>query len=85
MTRKRREPTITCPIEGFSEKLQQATFDSGLTNTEICKRARVDRGTLYNCISGYMPISDKLARIAAVLNISTDYLLGLSDDKELKR
>lgn len=85
MTRKHREPIRTCVIDGFSERLQQATFDSGLTNTEICKRARIDRNSLFNYISGFMPVSDKLARLAVVLNVSTDYLLGLSDEKELKK
>lgn len=80
MTKKRENP-----IEGFSERLLQATYDSGLTHSEICRRAKIDRSSLYYYTTGHMPISSKLARIALVLNVSTDYLLGLSNVKELRK
>ena len=36
--------------------------------------------TYHNILAGSHPSSDKLAKIADYFNVSTDYLLGLTDD-----
>ena len=66
-------------VQGLHEKLEQAINECPLTLTEICNRAKISRHMLwqyrYDMIT---PSALVLARLAVVLNISTDYLLGIS-------
>jgi len=66
-------------VQGLHEKLERAINECPLTLTEICNRAKISRHMLwqyrYDMIT---PSALVLARLAVVLNISTDYLLGIS-------
>ena len=65
-------------VEGFGERLDTAIKDKGITHVELEKRIGISHGGIYQYINyGMMPSCLRLARIAAILNVSTDYLLGL--------
>lgn len=65
-------------IEGFSERLNQAIWDSDTDVSEICRRAGISRSCLWTYrYTATMPPSGILAKIAVALNVSTDWLLGL--------
>jgi len=66
-------------VQGLHEKLETAINESPLNLSQICERAKISRHMLwqyrYDMIT---PSALVLARLAVVLNISTDYLLGIS-------
>lgn len=73
-------------IYGFTEKLEKAINDSNLTLTEICERSRISRHMLWEYrYYAIIPSCLVLARLATTLNVSTDYLLGISRMKEIAR
>lgn len=76
------KPIVT--VDGLTEKLEKAICDSPLTLTEICKRAKISRHQLWEYrYYAVTPSALVLARLAVTLNISTDYLLGISNRREL--
>lgn len=82
---RRREKTIKpCCIEGFNERFREAIFAMDMSNSEICRRAGVSRSSLDQYFYGHMPRADVLCKLAPVLNVSVDWLLGLSKKKELR-
>lgn len=71
-------------VQGLHEKLEDAICKSPLTLTEICLRSKISRRMLYEYrYCGITPSALVLARLAVTLNISTDYLLGISNRREL--
>lgn len=66
------------------DRLKLARERLNLTPTEVANRADILPGTYYKYESGASENtqSNKLAKIAKVLGVSTDYLLGLSDVME---
>lgn len=76
------KPIVT--VDGLTAKLEKAICNSPLTLTEICERAKISRHQLWEYrYYAVTPSALVLARLAVVLNISTDYLLGVSNKKEL--
>ena len=59
----------------------------GLTLEEVANRVGVSRATVQRWEKGVLqnPGRDKIAALAAALQVSPEYLLGWSDDPELKR
>ena len=71
-------------IAGLNDKLNDAIYESNLDLSEICKRANISRNMLWQYrFYAVTPSPLVLARLAVVLNISTDYLLGISDKKQV--
>lgn len=71
-------------IEGLNKRLEGAIIESSLTLTEICERAKISRHMLWQYrYCAITPSALVLARLALTLNVSTDYLLGISKKKEL--
>lgn len=66
-------------IYGFWDRLDQACYDSNISKLELSKRIGCDRKTLYEG-SGATPNPMYLARICVQLNVSADYLLGISEE-----
>lgn len=66
-------------IEGFGERVLEAAEKTGLTRREIERRAGfTGKSQIYKYVSMHqMPSAYKLAKLAKVLNVSTDWLLGL--------
>jgi len=67
----------------FSERLRKIRIEKGYTQEEIANFLGFTRPTYTAYESGRRkPDNDTLAKIAKFLNVSTDYLLGLSDIKD---
>ena len=75
------------PPRGFPERLAQAIYDSGLNCCQICDRTghKIERKSIYSWRSGdTTPNATHLMYLCTVLNVSADWLLGISNKKELK-
>ena len=71
-------------VQGLHEKLEIAINESPLNLSQICERAKISRHMLWEYrYSMITPSALVLARLAITLNISVDYLLGISDRREL--
>ena len=65
-------------VEGFGERLDKAIKDNGITPVELEKQIGICHGGIYSYINyGMMPSCLRLAKIATVLNVTCDWLLGL--------
>ena len=71
-------------IQGLNCKLNEAIFASNMSLNEICEKAKISRHMLWQYrFYSITPSALVLARLAVTLNISTDYLLGISKRKEI--
>lgn len=71
----------------FKYRLREALDDKKMTNKELAKRTGVSIASVSNYLSfalDTLPTSHNLRLIADVLDVSTDYLLGLSNCKEIR-
>lgn len=75
------------PIDSeFHNRLEEAIFNSNLDINEICQRAEMVRSTLwYYRFNGGIPNAGTLKRLCIALNVSSDWMLGISKEKEIKR
>lgn len=65
----------------FSEKLKEIRRRDGITQNQAAKQLDVSLGAVGNWESGKrMPDADMLVRIADTFGVSTDYLLGRTED-----
>ena len=65
-------------VLGFSERLRDAVNKKGLSDSEVSKRIGLQHGAVCGYINyNQMPTCKTLARLSQVLEVSTDYLLGL--------
>ncbi len=66
---------------GFGKRLQSARKALGITQEELAERLRVDRNHVTRMERGIRVCSiDLLVDMAVLLDVSTDYLHGLSAD-----
>ena len=66
----------------FQFRLQQAMTTAGLSQSALARAVGVDRSTVSQLLSGIgtrLPNAQVVAECAAVLGVSSDWLLGLSD------
>lgn len=71
-------------ILDLNQKIEDAIWESGLDLNDICKRAGISRSMLWEYrFNAITPSAKALAGLAIALNVSTDYLLGISRKKEL--
>jgi len=71
--------------EIFRSRLQDGMAQAGITQSALARQAQVDRSTLSQLIKddgARLPNGQLLAACAAVLGVSADWLLGLSDRPE---
>lgn len=67
----------------FNEILRELRESKNLTQTELSKKLLIDQRSLsFYEIGKYEPNIETIIRIAKYFNISTDYLLGLTNKKE---
>lgn len=69
----------------FRSRLQAGMAQAGITQSELARQAQVDRSTLSQLIKddgARLPNGQLVAACAAVLGVSADWLLGLSDRPE---
>ena len=64
-------------INGLTERMNEAFINSDLSITDICRRANIERSTFYNYLSGSIPNAFNLMKLAKVMRVSTDWLLGV--------
>lgn len=64
----------------IAEKIKAIAKLKGVTVKETLLSADLPNSTVSNMLKGSMPSSDKLSRLATALGVSTDYLLGTTDD-----
>ena len=70
----------------FRSRLAQAMTDADLNRSQLALRAGVDRSTMSQLLSTdntRLPRADTVAAIASVLQVSLDWLLGLSREAAL--
>ncbi|MBI1328008.1 MAG: hypothetical protein GC136_10260 [Alphaproteobacteria bacterium] len=69
----------------MQERLNNAFRATGLSISEFARRNEIDRSTFSQLLSSdefRMPRADTVAAIASALNVSSDWLLGLSEDPQ---
>lgn len=67
----------------LTERLRRALTEAGLTVSALARDANIDRTTLahlLNAENGRLPNGHVLAQIAQTLEVSADWLLGLSEE-----
>jgi transcriptional regulator with XRE-family HTH domain len=63
------------------DRLQSVRVKRGYTQESLAEELGIEKKQISRWETGNtIPGSDKLGQIARILNVSTDYLLGLSDD-----
>lgn len=66
----------------FSERLKKHRKDIGLTQVDIASRLGISQQAYASWESGVKkPTQENLVKIAQVLNVSVDYLVGNSEEK----
>ena len=70
-------------IDTFGERLNMVMYEQKITQAELDKRTGIGRANIsrYVC-NKQMPTVDSLIAICKTLDVSADWLLGLSDRKE---
>jgi transcriptional regulator with XRE-family HTH domain len=72
-------PTAAELGHGFGHRLQAIREEQQLTTTELARRLGVSKSSISKYESGrHIPTAMILARLALRLQVSTDYLLGLT-------
>ncbi len=72
-------------IEKFSYRLTVLLDENNMTQTQLAKKIGTSNVTICRYLTcERLPRLDVVTKIAAVFNISLDYLLGLSDDKNVQ-
>ena len=74
------------PSKLFAERLKAARALRGWTQAELAERAGLPPTSIAHFESGSRkPSFDTLRRLAAALDVSTDYLLGRTDDPAISQ
>ena len=70
-------------MASFQERLNEALSNSGLTQSELGRRAHIDRTVISGYIHGkYKAKQVNLYNLAKVLNVDEGWLMGVSDKKD---
>ena len=71
-------------IDNFIYRLGVLLDDNNMTQTQLAKKIGTSNVTICRYLTGErIPRLDVVARIASTFNVSLDYLLGLSEDKNI--
>lgn len=69
-------------MDSIAKRITRARLDLGINQKELAKKAEVTEASLSRYENGVRePKSAVLTRLADALEVSTDYLLGLTDEK----
>ena len=70
-------------IEKFSYRLTVLMEDFNMTQIDLAKKIGISNVTISRYLSGNrIPRLDVITRMSSVFNVSVDYLLGLSEQKD---
>lgn len=62
----------------FGDRLRETLRDKSMTQEELARKALISKSTVYMYINcGVLPTADNLKAVCEVLNVSSDYLIGL--------
>ena len=76
---------MSLDIEKFSYRLTVLLDENNMTQTQLAKKIGTSNVTICRYLTcERIPRLDVVTKIASVFNVSLDYLLGLSDDKNIK-
>lgn len=68
----------------FSERLKRLRMEKSITQKELADRLHISRSTIAGYESlGKEPDGEKLCALADFFGVSVDYLLGVTDSREL--
>ena len=69
----------------FKDRLRQARLKAGMTQMDVAKALEVKNYTTYGQYeNGYrMPGFEMIVKFATILDVSIDWLAGLSDDPQI--
>ena len=71
-------------IEKFSYRLTVLLEENNMSQTQLAKKIGTSNVTICRYLTcERIPRLDVVTKIASVFNVSLDYLLGLSDDKDI--
>lgn len=71
-------------IEKFSYRLTVLLEENNMSQTQLAKKIGISNVTICRYLTcERIPRLDVVTKIASVFNVSLDYLLGLSDDKDI--
>jgi len=80
---ERKAPVETAPV--WAKRIYELLIESNLTQEELAKKGNTTAATLSGWIRGSTePKIKSLMDFAKALNVSMDYLVGLSDSKSIK-
>lgn len=66
-----------------TKRLNEAFHASGLSQSELCDRANINKGALSSYLSGrYFPKQIALEKLSSALNVSISYLMGFDDSSQ---
>lgn len=69
----------------FSERLKSVLDEKHITQSELSRETGIKRQNIYQYVNNKSVGSiENLVKISKALNVSTDYLLGLSDHKDIR-
>lgn len=67
----------------IGERIKKERLEKDLNQPELAKKLSVAKGTVSNWENGYRsPDSEMLSKLANFFNVTTDYLLGRTDNPE---
>ena len=70
-------------VQGLRCRLKQAVADSNLSMTDISRKSGLSRSRLWSyLIDDVSPSVYSLARLSKTLDVSSDWLLGLKEDRK---
>ncbi|MCI8518796.1 MAG: helix-turn-helix transcriptional regulator [Clostridia bacterium] len=70
-------------MKKFNERLRELREDNNLTQTNLANELMIDQRSLsFYEIGKYEPNLDTLKRMAIFFKVPTDYILGLTNEKE---
>lgn len=82
--KRKEQPDYPECLKGLGDRLRLARQEARMTQNELCEQIG---GSYYQVVGHWergksIPAPEFMVRICKVLNISADYLLGLSDKKK---
>lgn len=68
-----------------NERLREARLKNHLTQEELAEKLGTEKNQISRWEQGHkIPRAERVAEIAQVLNVSVDYLMGLSDEPTIR-
>lgn len=63
----------------FSQQFEKAMIKRNISPTELVRKSGVQRSQIYRYLTAeIVPTTNNIRKLAAALNVTTDYLLGVS-------